>query len=78
MVKEAEVADSGQLVSPANGEPLTAEELAELTPSAGADSSVADAVTTSAEAESAAPGKFAIQITGGKWRKTHVTRTHYR
>lgn len=77
VVKEAELTDGGQLVSPANGEPLTAEELADLTPPADADSSSGDAVTTPAETESAAPATFGIRITGGKWRKTHVIRTHY-
>ncbi|MFF5364339.1 hypothetical protein ACFY4I_33955 [Streptomyces scabiei] len=77
VVKEADFTESGQLVSPVNGEPLSAEEIAEMTPSAGADSSVADVVTTPAEVESTAPSKFGIQITGGKWKKTHVTRTHY-
>ncbi|MFF9811187.1 hypothetical protein ACF1G5_39935 [Streptomyces coeruleorubidus] len=77
VVKEAELTDGGQLVSPAHGEPLSAQELADLTPPADADSSSGDAVTTPAETESAARSTFGIQITGGKWRKTHVIRTHY-
>ncbi|MGV9785821.1 hypothetical protein ACWEIK_00930 [Streptomyces sp. NPDC004673] len=70
--------DSGQPVGPANGEPLTAEQLAEIMPGPNAQLSVpGEVVTTPAETD-VEPGTNGIspRITGGTWKMTHITYTH--
>lgn len=63
----------GNPVSPANGEPIPAETWAEFTPSATADTSRADEVTTPAESDGPTVSPM---ITGGTWKNTHVAHTH--
>ncbi|MGY4906793.1 hypothetical protein [Streptomyces sp. 900116325] len=68
----------GQAVSPANGEPLSVEELAKIMPGDGAELSVpGEVVTTAPEADvDPAGGGISPMITGGKWKMTHITHTH--
>ncbi|MER8233606.1 hypothetical protein [Streptomyces sp. NPDC094049] len=77
VIKQADIDESGQPVDAANGEPLSPAEAAEFEPSPTADSTLLDREVLPAETESGQPTGITPFITGGKWRKTHVIRTHY-
>ncbi|MEU6483498.1 hypothetical protein [Streptomyces sp. NPDC046887] len=73
-IKEAAFEANGQAVSPANGEPLTGAELAEVTPPSHLTGQPQPGEQTlPAEGE---PVTIAPRITGGRWKMTHVTHTH--
>ncbi|MFV2119059.1 hypothetical protein ACE14D_11675 [Streptomyces sp. Act-28] len=76
VTKEAAFTSTGQAVSPANGEPLTPEQLAEVMPPSTAEpSDPATEVTTPEEVDPEAGG-ISPRITGGTWKMTHITHTH--
>lgn len=77
-VDEAIVTEDGQYVD-ANGKPLTAAQIAKVTPPKTATPSDDAAVTiTPAEndVDPQASPLISRAVTGGKWRMTHITHTH--
>ncbi|MFD9789674.1 hypothetical protein ACFWXK_01860 [Streptomyces sp. NPDC059070] len=77
-IKEAIFTGSGQAVSPANGEPLSSAELADIMPPSTAQPSApGEAVEGPEETEvDKEPGSGLVGATGGTWKMTHVYHTH--
>ncbi|MFJ2768399.1 hypothetical protein, partial [Streptomyces sp. NPDC087300] len=73
--------DNGTPVSPDTGKPLSAAQLAEIEPSAGAQLSDPAGETETPEETDVAPGALAVNsdgalkasVKGGKWKTTHIT-----
>ncbi|NJP53324.1 hypothetical protein HCJ93_25480 [Streptomyces sp. SBST2-5] len=78
-VEEAIINDDGKAVG-ADGKPLTAKQLADIMPPAGATLSKPDEETITPEETEADGSKgatfAAAAVKGGKWKMTHVTHTH--
>lgn len=79
-VQEAVFTEDGKAIG-ADGNPLTAEQLANVMPPASATpSNAADEVITPEETEvdegTTTALAAAARITGGRWKMTHITHTH--